>query len=440
MKITFYITCIIFVFLKPLIAKASDNDNVRMNQLEQRVSELESIVQLLIKQNKQQATLLSAQQNSVLTTNTTVVTSAQVNDEVTNYSESKDDSVTVKSILDSSDEAEIAIHLYEDLSKEIENNITISGYADVEYRGSSEPGINEEFRMHHLSLFFSKQFDNNVKFFSEIEYEDTPKFEGKNDGSGDLETASGKIFVEALNFDWNYSQHLNIRAGRFFTPAGIWSEDHYPPFVTTQERPLHIRKIFPQLIDGLSLFGSTEFTTNHFFNYTAYIGNGESNVSGKKDLNNSKGVGFKGDYNAPWLDDFTLGFTLYRDNNDTSNNDAEKFAYGYHLKLRQGNFTLQGEYAKEELNFVNILEDEISEGYYAQLLYQFEQWGLGYRYDVFDKTDIDTNKTIRNSLFINYHLNENFTLKGEYHQDSYGDSMIADYNAYILSITGYLGR
>jgi len=269
MKITFYITCIIFVFLKPLIAKASDNDNVRMNQLEQRVSELESIVQLLIKQNKQQATLLSAQQNSVLTTNTTVVTSAQVNDEVTNYSESKDDSVTVKSILDSSDEAEIAIHLYEDLSKEIENNITISGYADVEYRGSSEPGINEEFRMHHLSLFFSKQFDNNVKFFSEIEYEDTPKFEGKNDGSGDLETASGKIFVEALNFDWNYSQHLNIRAGRFFTPAGIWSEDHYPPFVTTQERPLHIRKIFPQLIDGLSLFGSTEFTTNHFFNYTA---------------------------------------------------------------------------------------------------------------------------------------------------------------------------
>jgi len=163
-------------------------------------------------------------------------------------------------------------------------------------------------------------------------------------------------------------------------------------------------------------------------------------VSGKKDLNNSKGVGFKGDYNAPWLDDFTLGFTLYRDNNDNSNNDAEKFAYGYHLKLRQGNFTLQGEYAKEELNFVNILEDEISEGYYAQLLYQFEQWGLGYRYDVFDKTDFDTNKTIRNSLFINYHLNENFTLKGEYHQDSYGDSMIADYNAYILSITGYLGR
>jgi c-di-GMP-related signal transduction protein len=40
----------------------------------------------------------------------------------------------------------------------------------------------------------------------------------------------------------------------------------------------------------LSIFGSIEFTTNHFFNYTAYIGNGESNVSGKKDLNNSKGV------------------------------------------------------------------------------------------------------------------------------------------------------
>jgi hypothetical protein len=441
MKTILYLTCIVFVFFKPQIAKSAANDSVRINQLEQRITELESIVQLLIKQNKEQSTLLSAKKKPQFTTETKVTTNALANVQTTNSQDNIDNNaMAINKVVDSSTEAEMAVYLYEDLSEEINNSIKISGYADVEYKGSSEAGVNEEFRMHHLSLFFSKQFENKVKFFSEIEYEDTPKFDGKNDGSGELKTASGKIFVEALNFDWNYSQHLNIRLGRFFTPAGIWSEDHYPPFVTTQERPLHIRKIFPQLIDGISLFGSSEFTPNHFFNYTTYIGNGESNVSGKKDLNSSKGVGFKGDYDAPWLDDFILGFTLYRDNSDSSNNEAEKFAYGYHLKLRQGNFTLQSEYAKEELNFENIIEDNISEGYYTQFLYQFDQWGLGYRYDVFDKTNIDIEKTTRNSLFINYHLNENFTLKGEYHQDNSNDSVKDDHSFYIFSVTGYLGR
>lgn len=396
------------------------------------------MVQLLIKKNEQQSALLPAKKTSSLTAET--ISESKSKQVIINQDNIAKNTIATNNTTETSDEEEIAYYLYEELSQEINNSMKVSGYADVEYRGSSEAGVNEEFRMHHLSLFFTKKLDNNIKFFSEIEYEDAPKFEGKNDGSKELKISSGKIFVEALNFDWNYSQYLNIRVGRFFTPAGIWSEDHYPPFVTTQERPLHIRKIFPQLVDGISLFGSSEFTPNHFFNYTTYIGNGESNISGKKDLNNSKGVGFKGNYEAPWLDDFTLGFTLYRDNNDSSNNDAEKFAYGYHIKLRQENFTFQGEYAKEKQNFVNVTEDNISEGYYGQFLYQFDQWGVGYRYDVFDKTDLDIDTTTRNSLFINYHLNEYITLKGEYHQDSHDDSMIDDYNFYILSITAYLGR
>ncbi|MBV1910298.1 MAG: hypothetical protein KUG78_13430 [Kangiellaceae bacterium] len=439
MKIIFYITCIVLVIVKPLVAKSVDNE--RVNQLEKRITELELIVQLLIKQNEQKSILLSDKQKVSLTVDKNLTHSAVANEKaISNLESNSKNSISTNEIADFSSEPELAVYLYEDLSEELNKSIKIAGYADVEYRGSMEDGVNEEFRMHHLSLFFSKQFDNDVKFFSEIEYEDTPKFEGLNDGSGELKTSTGKIFVEAINFDWNYSQHLNVRVGRFFTPAGIWSEDHYPPFVTTQERPLHIRKIFPQLVDGMSLFGSSELTSNHFFNYITYIGNGESNVSGKKDLNSSKSVGFKGDYEAPWLDDFSLGFTLYRDNNDSSNNNAEKFAHGYHIKLRQGNVTFQGEYAKEELSFENIGEDNISDGYYAQFLYQFKQWSLGYRYDVFDKTNHDIDKITRNSLFINYHLNENFILKGEYHQDSNDDLMIEDYNYYILSVTGYLGR
>lgn len=351
-----------------------------------------------------------------------------------------------ESLEEISDQAEMALFSFEDLSNTISHSLKVAGYADVEYKGYEDPDKAGEFRMHHLSLFFSKQFDNNFKFFSEIEYEDAPKFEGTNDGSGGTKVASGKIFVEAVNFDWNKSQYINLRVGRFFTPAGIWSEDHYPPFVTTQERPLHIRKIFPQLVDGMSFFGSTELIENHLFNYTTFVGNGESNtnLSGKSDINSSKAIGFKGDYVTPWLDDFLVGFTLYQDNNDSSENnnetlEAKKFAFGLHLKVRYSNINVQAEFAEADLNFNESINNYKSEGYYVQAFYNLNTWDLGYRYDVFDSKDITMEKIKRNSLFINYHVNESIRLKAEYHDDDYEDPLKNDYGFYIFSITGYLG-
>lgn len=62
----------------------------------------------------------------------------------------------------------------QNLSKQME----ISGYADIEYHASSKKGANPGFRLHHFSVFFKKKIAEKWKFFSEIEYEDAPKFEG----------------------------------------------------------------------------------------------------------------------------------------------------------------------------------------------------------------------------------------------------------------------
>lgn len=432
--------CAALYFLAQAAVGADHDQSAKINQLEQRIAELETIVQLLLKQNSSQLSQTKDQKPTSTTNEGAGIGYQKLDEASINQKNIAKNSAAIEKIAEISDRAEMAIFSYDDLSTELNNSIKVAGYADVEYRGSTEPGVNEEFRMHHLSLFFTKQFENRIKFFSEIEYEDAPKFEGKNDGSGELKESSGKIFVEAVNFDWNYSQYLNIRVGRFFTPAGIWSEDHYPPFVTSQERPLLVRRIFPQLVDGLSIFGSTEFAKNHFFDYTTFVGNGESSASGKKDLNSSKAVGFKGDYHAPWLDDFTLGFTLYNDNNDSANNAAKKFAYGYHVKLRQENLSFQAEYVDAELEFSYRQNDYRSSGYYSQFLYSVGQWGLGYRYDAFDKNDLDIEKIKRNTFFVNYHLNEYFTLKGEYHDDSHDDPLIDEYGYYVFSVTGYLGN
>lgn len=392
-----------------------------VEQLEKRVKELEILVQQLLQQQKAESE---------------VTTSNTPSENKSTYST---DPLSTQ-VQELSLQVEEQQYLIDETTQVLDSSIKLAGYADVEYKGSGEEGIKEEFRMHHVSLFFTRQFDNDIKFFSEIEYEDAPKFGGVNDGSGDLDEASGTIFVEAMNFDWNYSQYANVRAGRFFTPAGIWSEDHYPPFVTTQERPMHIFKIFPQLVDGVSGFGSTYLTDNISFDYNMFLGNGESSISGKKDLNSNKASGFRGTFHLPLWDDLTAGFTFYNDNEDTANGNADKAALGVHFKARYENFTGQIEYAKADLEYADSGIDHEREGFYAQFVYNLDQWALGYRYDVYDQSSLEVDKIKRHSLFMNYHVNESVTLKGEYHVNHYDNPLTDDFGFYIFSISTYLGR
>jgi len=321
----------------------------------------------------------------------------------------------------------------EDLSTSIDHAMKISGYVDVEYKITDQEGKTDGFRMHHLSLFFTKQVNDNIKFFSEIEFEDAPKFEG-------ADTHEGKIFVEAINFDYLSSQEMNLRVGRFFTPAGIWSEDHYPPFVATQERPKHIRKIFPQLVDGASVYGTFNLA-NAYFQYNTFFGNGDSKpLNGHNDENSSKAFGFRGNFIFPIADELHLGFTGYQDSTDHANGDADKTALGVHAKLRHGAMTWQAEWANADLNFAENSENYERDGYYLQGAYKVNDWLLGGRYDYYDSKSTGDNDLVRTSAFVNYRINENLVLKAEFHHDAYDKTSKEDVNFIVLSIVGYLGQ
>jgi len=80
----------------------------------------------------------------------------------------------------------------DDLRNELESQLRVSGYVDIEYIMSKDD--DSRFRMHHMSFFFQKKISDKWKFFSEIEFKDAPLFK-----SG---TSEGKIFVEAVNLDY----------------------------------------------------------------------------------------------------------------------------------------------------------------------------------------------------------------------------------------------
>ncbi len=321
----------------------------------------------------------------------------------------------------------------EDLLHRFSKMVTISGYGDGEYIMTDKKGDNNRFRVHHLSLFFKKQISEKWRLFSEIEYEDAPKISGTDDGSA-IKDTEGKVFVEVFTLEYYLNQYLNFRLGRFLTPGGIWNVEHYPPFVLTQDRPQHIRKVFPQLQDGLQLLGSAN-VADVVTDYIFYASNGQGNT-GHGDGNEDKAVGTRLKLKLPFLSRTETGFSYYM---EEKNNKDDVRGAGADLVLQWAGLKFQGEYAKGFIDPDTGSGYQVI-GYYGQLQYDYRQWTLGYRYDWFDKnTEVDNDRKTINSIVLNYHFTPDVVFKAEHHFHDPQDSAQDNYTKTLLSVAVYLG-
>lgn len=326
-------------------------------------------------------------------------------------------------------EQEAATHRTENaaLREANERRLNLGGYVDFNYTQDSRASQKPGFRVQTLALFFEKMIRSDWRFFAEIEYEDAPAFDFR-DGAADT---SGKLLLEAVHFEYNAGQRTTVRGGRFFTPAGIVSDDHYPPNVPTQERPLHLRRIFPQLIDGIALHMQPQWRTIPV-RFDVYVGNGEGNADqGKEDDNSRKSFGGRGSFVPAGLPNLDLGASIYNDRR--ADNGQEIRVRGLHARWRPLPWTLQAELARAEISTVSGLTFE-REGYYVQTLYDFIPWILGARYDYYDSNGtLDVAET-RHSVFLNYPLDANVIFKLEHHRHNYANVLQDDYNLTVLSV------
>ncbi|GMT42451.1 MAG: hypothetical protein IEMM0002_0862 [bacterium] len=315
----------------------------------------------------------------------------------------------------------------EDIEFKLADLINISGYLDAEYRTSDKPGSIDHFRLHHMSMFMERRLNEQWSFFSEIEYEDAPFFEGPENTGGELKKAQGRIFVEAVYMDYRPSHKISVRAGRFYTPAGIWNVYHYSPFVPTQIIPAHIRKIFPQVTDGMSLYGDLDMGGN-VLSYNIYTGNGEGN-SGNGDKNNAKSIGGRLLLAVPGNHDFEIGVSVY---NDEFKGGKKKQASGFDMQFHFNRFRFQGEYASAAYDTVSR-PSYASSGYYGQLIYRLVKWSFMYRYDYYEPSDtVVGDKLLANSFAVNYHWSPVIVSKIEYHMNDV-ETPDEDYNEMIFS-------
>ncbi len=112
---------------------------------------------------------------------------------------------------------------------------TVRGYGELHYNGYRSGGKDDEVDFHRFVLFVGHEFNDWIRFDSELEVEHAVSGDGQS-GGVELEQA----FVELL-----LSRKVNVRGGILLVPTGIINSTHEPPTFYGVERPDVDKKIIP---------------------------------------------------------------------------------------------------------------------------------------------------------------------------------------------------
>jgi hypothetical protein len=255
----------------------------------------------------------------------------------------------------------------------------ISGYFDVAFLAPKDKST--YFHQQHLNLLLQHQVDK-FKFFSELEFEDTPNMDyGRVPDATTIE-GKGRLFLERAYGEYAASQFVNVRMGQMLTSTHYYL-NHYPSIIVNYTNPLTLKTIFNYNEMGVQFFGEYQG-----FRYDAWTGKGP-NTSKQNPGQNESGTNYGGklsySYNSKVFnmtfavigESYAMGdqpsATQANIDNGTANSNAKKsnMAMGAEFVMNYDAFTLWAEYGTREGKDLKGLNDKVSgsnklTGYYLQ--------------------------------------------------------------------------
>ncbi len=115
------------------------------------------------------------------------------------------------------------------------DRVAIGGYGELHYNDFSNTDKASTIDFHRFVLFFAYDFNDWIKFSSELELEHVLSGEGKE----------GEVELEQAYLDFLLSRRVNVRTGLMIVPVGIINETHEPPTFYGVERPDVDKNIIP---------------------------------------------------------------------------------------------------------------------------------------------------------------------------------------------------
>jgi hypothetical protein len=219
----------------------------------------------------------------------------------------------------------------EGAGEDLDTNVPLAvyGFFDLSYvhliSADDTPGalimpIVPSFLMSNINLYFFSQMTDSLSAILEFRFSYLPH--GQQAGFetaiyfGDTEVAhegefarvttrvvdpfttqyfrQGGVAIERVHLTYSPFDWLQVIAGRFLTPYGIWNIDHGSPVVLPVRIPyMQIREMVPQAQTGLQIFGRLFMRDTWSFDYAVTLSNGRGSMDQVFDLDNNKGVGLR---------------------------------------------------------------------------------------------------------------------------------------------------
>ena len=305
------------------------------------------------------------------------------------------------------------------------NRTTVGGYGELHYNNleannSGTGSDKDEMDLHRFVIFLGHEFNEDIRFFSELEVEHSIAGEGQ----------VGEVELEQMYIDFDINDQITARGGLFMLPVGILNETHEPPTFYGVERNPVEKNIIPATWweGGAGIHG--EFAPG--LGYDLYIHSGLETSSGSK-YAPRKGRQKVGKANAkdlagtarikwtaiPGLE--LAGSVQYQSGiaQDTDNTADDAMLYSAHAVLQKGSFGLRALYGHWNLNGSGpeSLGADEQNGFYIEPSWKINrQLGLFARYNQWDNQAGNSSDSEKEQIDIgiNYWPHENIVIKADY--------------------------
>ncbi len=306
-------------------------------------------------------------------------------------------------------------------SKSSGSSTTIGGYGELHYNNlsnSDNSSEKKELDLHRFVIFINHEFNENIRFFSELEIEHA-LVKDTDDGSN-----SGEVEIEQAFIQFDLNENTNANVGAFLIPVGILNETHEPPtFYGVERNPIE-KNIIPATWweGGAMLSGNYSSGFSYDLALTSGLDGGTNIRGGRqktaKASTDNLAVTTRVKYTG--ISGLELASTVQVQDDmtqDTSDDIDGATMIEAHARWNVSNLTLTALYATWDIDGVGAssTSKDTQDGGYVEASYKVTpKVGLFVRQNEWDNGGTGDTSESQTDLGINYWPHENVVLKADY--------------------------
>jgi len=309
---------------------------------------------------------------------------------------------------------------FEALADQVEENsqstssTTIGGYGELHYNNlnNGKGTSKKELDLHRFVLFLNHEFNDNIRFFSELEVEHTNTED------------NGVVEVEQAYVQFDLNESTKINAGMFLIPVGILNETHEPPAFYGVERNPVEKNIIPVTWSegGAMLSGNYASGFSYDIALTSGLNKGVDIRGGRQSVSQSDASNLAATARAKFtgISGLSLAATIqYQDDmtQDSSDNIGSATLIETHAIWSINDVTLTGLYARWDIDGIgaSAVQQDVQDGAYIEASYKINpRVGVFARQNQWDNGGAGDTSESQTDIGINYWPHEDVVIKADY--------------------------